>query len=100
MMLISVELLMMLFILLFIPRYYAGKPCFINSSLRYGESLGASRLRIAGGILTTIAASALDLMRSSVKSRRLAAQSGGIAAHCTGQRRVDSLAPSQAADCF
>ena len=52
MLLISVELFMMLCILLFIPRDYAG-PCFIGFAI--GESLGAAALRIAGGIFTKIA---------------------------------------------
>jgi K(+)-stimulated pyrophosphate-energized sodium pump len=52
MLLISVELLIMLFILLFIPGDYAG-PCFIGFAI--GESLGAAALRIAGGIFTKIA---------------------------------------------
>ncbi len=60
MMLISVELLMMLFILLFIPGDYAG-PCFIGFAI--GESLGAAALRIAGGIFTKIADIGSDLMK-------------------------------------
>ena len=60
MMLISVELLMMLFILLFIPGEYAG-PCFIGFAI--GESLGAAALRIAGGIFTKIADIGSDLMK-------------------------------------
>src|SRR6201982_520448 len=60
MMLISVELLIMLFILLFIPGSYAG-PCFIGFAI--GESLGAAALRIAGGIFTKIADIGSDLMK-------------------------------------
>src|SRR6266850_130764 len=60
MMLISVELLIMLFILLFIPSEYAG-PCFIGFAI--GESLGAAALRIAGGIFTKIADIGSDLMK-------------------------------------
>ena len=60
MMLISVELLMMLFILLFVPGDYAG-PCFIGFAI--GESLGAAALRIAGGIFTKIADIGSDLMK-------------------------------------
>ena len=60
MMLISVELLIMLFILLFVPRGYAG-PCFIGFAI--GESLGAAALRIAGGIFTKIADIGADLMK-------------------------------------
>src|SRR3984957_7309679 len=59
MMLISLELLMMLFILLFVPGDYAG-PCFIGFAI--GESLGAAALRIAGGIFTKIADIGSDLM--------------------------------------
>src|SRR6266478_3008661 len=60
MMLISVELLIMLFILLFVPGDYAG-PCFIGFAI--GESLGAAALRIAGGIFTKIADIGADLMK-------------------------------------
>src|SRR5437660_7844323 len=60
MMLISVELLIMLFILLFVPGDYAG-PCFIGFAI--GESLGAAALRIAGGIFTKIADIGSDLMK-------------------------------------
>jgi K(+)-stimulated pyrophosphate-energized sodium pump len=60
MLLISVELLIMLFILLFIPGDYAG-PCFIGFAI--GESLGAAALRIAGGIFTKIADIGSDLMK-------------------------------------
>src|SRR5215468_7055493 len=60
MMLISVELLIMLFILLFVPAEYAG-PCFIGFAI--GESLGAAALRIAGGIFTKIADIGSDLMK-------------------------------------
>jgi len=67
MMLISVELLMMLFILLFIPGDYAG-PCFIGFAI--GESLGAAALRIAGGIFTKIADIGSDLMKIVFKSRK------------------------------
>ena len=67
MMLISVELLIMLFILLFVPATYAG-PCFIGFAI--GESLGAAALRIAGGIFTKIADIGSDLIRSSSKSRK------------------------------
>ncbi|MFX6555736.1 sodium/proton-translocating pyrophosphatase, partial [Acinetobacter baumannii] len=60
MLLISVELLIMLFILLFVPGDYAG-PCFIGFAI--GESLGAAALRIAGGIFTKIADIGSDLMK-------------------------------------
>src|SRR5258708_36814610 len=64
MMLISVELLMMLCILLFVPSDYAG-PCFIGFAI--GESLGAAALRIAGGIFTKIADIGADLMKIGFK---------------------------------
>jgi len=67
MMLISVELLMMLLILLFIPGDYAG-PCFIGFAI--GESLGAAALRIAGGIFTKIADIGSDLMKIVFKLRK------------------------------
>src|SRR5215468_8217347 len=60
MMLISIELVIMLFILLFIPGDYAG-PCFIGFAI--GESLGAAALRVAGGIFTKIADIGADLMK-------------------------------------
>jgi len=66
MMLISVELLMMLIILLFIPGDYAG-PCFIGFAI--GESLGAAALRIAGGIFTKIADIGSDLMKIVFKNQ-------------------------------
>src|SRR5690348_2882469 len=66
MMLISVELIMMLFILLFVPGNYAG-PCFIGFAI--GESLGAAALRIAGGIFTKIADIGSDLMKIVFKIR-------------------------------
>src|ERR1700691_2890896 len=60
MMLISIELVLMLFILLFVPREYAGA-CFIGFAI--GESLGAAALRVAGGIFTKIADIGADLMK-------------------------------------
>src|SRR5262249_22434906 len=81
MMLISVELLMMLFILLFVPGDYAG-PCFIGFAI--GESLGAAALRIAGGIFTKIADIGSDLMKIVFKIKEDDARNPGVIADCTG----------------
>ena len=91
MMLVSVELLMMLFILLFIPGYYAG-PCFIGFAI--GESLGASALRIAGGIFTKIADIGSDLMKIVFKIKEDDARNPGVIADCTGDNAGDSVGPS------
>jgi K(+)-stimulated pyrophosphate-energized sodium pump len=91
MMLISVELLMMLFILLFIPRDYAG-PCFIGFAI--GESLGAAALRIAGGIFTKIADIGSDLMKIVFKIKEDDARNPGVIADCTGDNAGDSVGPS------
>src|SRR5437899_3843098 len=80
MMLISVELLIMLFILLFIPGDYAG-PCFIGFAI--GESLGAAALRIAGGIFTKIADIGSDLMKIVFKIKEDDARNPGVIADCT-----------------
>src|SRR5205814_8600203 len=79
--LISVELLIMLFILLFIPGEYAG-PCFIGFAI--GESLGAAALRIAGGIFTKIADIGSDLMKIVFKIKEDDARNPGVIADCTG----------------
>ncbi len=91
MMLISVELLMMLIILLFIPRDYAG-PCFIGFAI--GESLGAAALRIAGGIFTKIADIGADLMKIVFKIKEDDARNPGVIADCTGDNAGDSVGPS------
>jgi K(+)-stimulated pyrophosphate-energized sodium pump len=91
MMLISVELLMMLFILLFIPADYAG-PCFIGFAI--GESLGAAALRIAGGIFTKIADIGSDLMKIVFKIKEDDARNPGVIADCTGDNAGDSVGPS------
>jgi K(+)-stimulated pyrophosphate-energized sodium pump len=91
MMLISVELLMMLFILLFIPGDYAG-PCFIGFAI--GESLGAAVLRIAGGIFTKIADIGSDLMKIVFKIKEDDARNPGVIADCTGDNAGDSVGPS------
>jgi K(+)-stimulated pyrophosphate-energized sodium pump len=91
MMLISVELIMMLAILLFIPGNYAG-PCFIGFAI--GESLGASALRIAGGIFTKIADIGSDLMKIVFKIKEDDARNPGVIADCTGDNAGDSVGPS------
>jgi K(+)-stimulated pyrophosphate-energized sodium pump len=91
MMLISVELLIMLFILLFVPRDYAGS-CFIGFAI--GESLGAAALRIAGGIFTKIADIGSDLMKIVFKIKEDDARNPGVIADCTGDNAGDSVGPS------
>ncbi|MGA3293971.1 MAG: sodium-translocating pyrophosphatase [Candidatus Acidiferrales bacterium] len=91
MMLISVELLMMLIILLFVPGSYAG-PCFIGFAI--GESLGAAALRIAGGIFTKIADIGSDLMKIVFKIKEDDARNPGVIADCTGDNAGDSVGPS------
>src|SRR3982074_3358658 len=91
MMLISVELLMMLLILLFIPGAYAG-PSFIGFAI--GESLGAAALRIAGGIFTKIADIGSDLMKIVFKIKEDDARNPGVIADCTGDNAGDSVGPS------
>ena len=91
MMLISVELLMMLFILLFISGDYAGR-CFIGFAI--GESLGAAALRIAGGIFTKIADIGSDLMKIVFKIKEDDARNPGVIADCTGDNAGDSVGPS------
>src|SRR5271157_3530522 len=91
MMLISVELLIMLFILLFVPGDYAGQ-CFIGFAI--GESLGAAALRIAGGIFTKIADIGSDLMKIVFKIKEDDARNPGVIADCTGDNAGDSVGPS------
>ncbi|MBI1722915.1 MAG: sodium-translocating pyrophosphatase, partial [Gemmatimonadetes bacterium] len=91
MLLISVELLMMLAILLFIPGDYAG-PCFIGFAI--GESLGAAALRVAGGIFTKIADIGSDLMKIVFKIKEDDARNPGVIADCTGDNAGDSVGPS------
>jgi K(+)-stimulated pyrophosphate-energized sodium pump len=91
MMLISVELLLMLCILLFVPGSYAGA-CFIGFAI--GESLGASALRIAGGIFTKIADIGSDLMKIVFKVKEDDARNPGVIADCTGDNAGDSVGPS------
>jgi K(+)-stimulated pyrophosphate-energized sodium pump len=91
MVLISLELLMMLVILLFLPRDVAGA-CFIGFAI--GESLGASALRIAGGIFTKIADIGSDLMKIVFKIKEDDARNPGVIADCTGDNAGDSVGPS------
>ena len=90
MVLISVELFIMLGILLF-AREYAGN-CFIGFAI--GESLGASALRIAGGIFTKIADIGSDLMKIAFKIKEDDARNPGVIADCTGDNAGDSVGPS------
>ncbi len=89
--LISVELLLMLVILLFVPADYAG-PCFIGFAI--GESLGAAVLRIAGGIFTKIADIGSDLMKIVFKIKEDDARNPGVIADCVGDNAGDSVGPS------
>src|SRR5438874_6274230 len=91
MLLISVELVLMLLILLFIPGDYAG-PCFIGFAI--GESLGAAALRVAGGIFTKIADIGADLMKIVFKIKEDDARNPGVIADCTGDNAGDSVGPS------
>ncbi|WP_282945777.1 sodium-translocating pyrophosphatase [Cellulomonas endometrii] len=91
MVLISLELLMMLLILLLLPADVAGA-CFIGFAV--GESLGASALRIAGGIFTKIADIGSDLMKIVFKIKEDDARNPGVIADCTGDNAGDSVGPS------
>jgi K(+)-stimulated pyrophosphate-energized sodium pump len=91
MVLISVELLIMLCILLFMPSDYAGS-CFIGFAI--GESLGAAALRVAGGIFTKIADIGSDLMKIVFKIKEDDARNPGVIADCTGDNAGDSVGPS------
>jgi K(+)-stimulated pyrophosphate-energized sodium pump len=91
MLLISVELFMMLAILLFVPGDLAGA-CFIGFAI--GESLGASALRIAGGIFTKIADIGSDLMKIVFKIKEDDARNPGVIADCTGDNAGDSVGPT------
>jgi len=89
--LICVELSMMLSILAFVPRDYAGA-CFIGFAI--GESLGASALRICGGIFTKIADIGADLMKIMFKIGEDDARNPGVIADCTGDNAGDSVGPT------
>ncbi len=89
--LISIELVMMIIILLYVPRDYAGA-CFIGFAI--GESLGASALRICGGIFTKIADIGADLMKIMFKIDEDDARNPGVIADCTGDNAGDSVGPT------
>ncbi|MBV9267152.1 MAG: sodium-translocating pyrophosphatase [Acidobacteriaceae bacterium] len=91
MLLISVELVIMMIILLFVPHDYSG-PCFIGFAI--GESLGAAALRVAGGIFTKIADIGADLMKIVFKIKEDDARNPGVIADCTGDNAGDSVGPS------
>jgi K(+)-stimulated pyrophosphate-energized sodium pump len=91
MLLISVELFIMLAILLFVPGTYAGS-CFIGFAI--GESLGASALRIAGGIFTKIADIGSDLMKIVFNIKEDDARNPGVIADCAGDNAGDSVGPT------
>ncbi|MFH1368943.1 MAG: sodium-translocating pyrophosphatase [Elusimicrobiota bacterium] len=91
MLLISIELFVMLCILLFIDPAYAG-PCFIGFAI--GESLGASVLRIAGGIFTKIADIGSDLMKIVFNVKEDDARNPGVIADCVGDNAGDSVGPT------
>ncbi len=90
-MLISVELFIMLCILLYVSGELAGA-CFIGFAI--GESLGASALRIAGGIFTKIADIGSDLMKIVFNIKEDDARNPGVIADCTGDNAGDSVGPS------
>jgi len=89
--LISIELFMMLIILIFVPRDLAGAS-FIGFAI--GESLGASALRIAGGIFTKIADIGSDLMKIAFKIKEDDPRNPGVIADCTGDNAGDSVGPT------
>jgi K(+)-stimulated pyrophosphate-energized sodium pump len=91
MLLISVELLIMLAILLFVPGEYAGA-VFIGFAI--GESLGAAALRIAGGIFTKIADIGSDLMKIVFNIKEDDARNPGVIADCVGDNAGDSVGPT------
>lgn len=89
--LISLELIMMVFILLFVPRDIVGI-CFLGFAI--GESLAASALRIAGGIFTKIADIGSDLMKVVFKVKEDDPRNPGVIADCTGDNAGDSVGPT------
>lgn len=89
--LICVELIMMLIILMYVPRQFAGAS-FIGFAI--GESLGASALRIAGGIFTKIADIGSDLMKIAFKLKEDDPRNPGVIADCTGDNAGDSIGPT------
>jgi len=89
--LVSVELILMLIILLFVPGHIAGA-CFIGFAI--GESLGASALRVAGGIFTKIADIGSDLMKIQFGIKEDDPRNPGVIADCTGDNAGDSVGPT------
>ena len=89
--LVSVELILMLTILLFVPGEIAGA-CFIGFAI--GESLGASALRVAGGIFTKIADIGSDLMKIQFGIKEDDPRNPGVIADCTGDNAGDSVGPT------
>lgn len=89
--LVSVELIVMLTILLFVPGRLAGY-CFIGFAI--GESLGASALRVAGGIFTKIADIGSDLMKIQFGIKEDDPRNPGVIADCTGDNAGDSIGPT------
>ncbi len=89
--LISVELMLMISILIFVPPALAGA-CFIGFAI--GESLGASVLRICGGIFTKIADIGSDLMKIVFKIKEDDARNPGVIADCAGDNAGDSVGPT------
>jgi len=89
--LISVELVMMVIILLFVPRDIVGY-CFLGFAI--GESLGASVLRIAGGIFTKIADIGSDLMKIVFQVKEDDPRNPGVIADCAGDNAGDSVGPT------
>src|SRR5205085_257339 len=89
--LISLELVMMVFILLAVPRQIVGV-CFLGFAI--GESLGASALRIAGGIFTKIADIGSDLMKIVFNVKEDDPRNPGVIADCTGDNAGDSVGPT------
>jgi len=89
--LISLELVIMVVILLFVPREIVGI-CFLGFAI--GESLGASALRIAGGIFTKIADIGSDLMKVVFKVKEDDPRNPGVIADCTGDNAGDSVGPT------
>ena len=89
--LVSIELILMLLILLFVPGHIAGA-CFIGFAI--GESLGASALRVAGGIFTKIADIGSDLMKIQFGIKEDDPRNPGVIADCTGDNAGDSIGPT------
>jgi len=89
--LVAVELFFMICILIFLPGELVG-PCFIGFAI--GESLGASVLRICGGIFTKIADIGSDLMKIVFKLPEDDPKNPGVIADCTGDNAGDSVGPT------